>query len=104
MDAFIKSMSLRIDGRYKKTATISDEQKIYELSQIWKDAEGWIDADEKQYMYPDWNLRSGDMKCELLAESNLALLLDFIDDVSTKYDETVLKAFLDEKNASDIKK
>lgn len=32
-------MSLRIDGRYKKTATISDEQKIYELSQIWKDAE-----------------------------------------------------------------
>ena len=39
MDAFIKSMSLRIDGRYKKTATISDEQKIYELSQIWKDAE-----------------------------------------------------------------
>lgn len=32
-------MSLRIDGGYKKTATISDEQKIYELSQIWKDAE-----------------------------------------------------------------
>ena len=40
-----------------------------------------------------------DMKCELLAESNLALLLDFIDDENTKYDETVLKAFLDEKNA-----
>ena len=39
------------------------------------------------------------MKCELLAESNLALLLDFIDDVNTKYDETVLKAFLSEKNA-----
>ena len=39
MDAFIKSMSLRIDGGYKKTATISDEQKIYELSQIWKAAE-----------------------------------------------------------------
>ena len=39
MDAFIKSMSLRIDGGYKKTATISDEQKIYELSQNWKDAE-----------------------------------------------------------------
>ena len=39
------------------------------------------------------------MKCELLSESNLALLLDFIDDVNTKYDETVLKAFLDEKNA-----
>ena len=34
------------------------------------------------------------MKCELLAESNFALLLDFIDDVNTKYDETVLKAFL----------
>ena len=39
------------------------------------------------------------MKCELLAESNYALLLDFIDDVNTKYDETVLKAFLNEKNA-----
>jgi ribosomal protein S18 acetylase RimI-like enzyme len=39
------------------------------------------------------------MKCELLAESNLSLLLDFIDDVNTKYDETVLKAFLDEKNS-----
>ena len=39
------------------------------------------------------------MKCELLAESNLALLLDFIDDENTKYDENVLKAFLDEKNA-----
>ena len=39
------------------------------------------------------------MKCELLAESNFTLLLDFIDDVNTKYDETVLKAFLDEKNA-----
>ena len=39
------------------------------------------------------------MKCELLAESNHALLLDFIDDENTKYDETVLKAFLDEKNA-----
>ena len=39
------------------------------------------------------------MKCELLAESNIVLLLDFIDDVNTKYDETVLKAFLDEKNA-----
>ena len=39
------------------------------------------------------------MKCELLAESNIVLLLDYIDDVNTKYDETVLKAFLDEKNA-----
>ena len=39
------------------------------------------------------------MKCELLAESNIVLLLDFIDDVNTKYDKTVLKAFLDEKNA-----
>ncbi len=39
------------------------------------------------------------MKCELLAESNLALLPDFIDDMNTKYDVTVLKAFLDEKNA-----
>ena len=39
------------------------------------------------------------MKCELLAESNHALLLDFIDDENTKYDGTVLKAFLDEKNA-----
>ena len=43
------------------------------------------------------------MKCELLAESNYALLLDFIDDVNTKYDETVLKAFLNEKNASHSK-
>ncbi len=42
------------------------------------------------------------MKCELLAESNLALLPDFIDDVNTKYDETVLKAFLNEKNAYGI--
>ena len=39
------------------------------------------------------------MKCELLAEQNLALLLDFIDDESTKYDEGVLKAFLEEKHA-----
>ena len=38
------------------------------------------------------------MKCELLTEQNLALLLDFIDDENTKYDEAVLKAFLDEKN------
>lgn len=47
----------------------------------------------------DRGLRLDDMKCELLAESNFALLLDFIDDVNTKYDETVLKAFLNEKNA-----
>lgn len=33
------------------------------------------------------------MKCELLAEQNLALMLDFIDDENTKYDEAVLKAF-----------
>ncbi len=39
------------------------------------------------------------MKCELLAEQNLALLHDFIDDESTKYDEAVLKTFLNEKNA-----
>ena len=39
------------------------------------------------------------MKCELLAESNYAFLPGFIDDVNTKYDETVLKAFLNEKNA-----
>ena len=47
----------------------------------------------------DRGLRLDDMKCELLAESNYVLLLDFIDDVNTKYDETVLKAFLNEKNA-----
>ena len=47
----------------------------------------------------DRGLRLDDMKCELLAESNLALLPDFVDDVNTKYDETVLKAFLNEKNA-----
>lgn len=35
------------------------------------------------------------MKCELLAESNIMLLLDFIDDMNTKYDENMLKAFLD---------
>ena len=39
------------------------------------------------------------MKCELLAESNLVLLSNFIDDMNTKYDEVILKAFLDEKNA-----
>ena len=39
------------------------------------------------------------MKCELLSEHNLALMLDFIDDENTKYDETLLKAFLEEKNA-----
>jgi predicted GNAT superfamily acetyltransferase len=39
------------------------------------------------------------MKCELLAEQNLTLMLDFIDDENTKYNETVLKAFLNEKNA-----
>ena len=39
------------------------------------------------------------MKCELLSEQNLTLMFDFIDDENTKYDETVLKAFLNEKNA-----
>ena len=39
------------------------------------------------------------MKYELLAEQNLALMLDFVDDENTKYDEAVLKAFLNEKNA-----
>ena len=39
------------------------------------------------------------MKCELLSEHNLALMLDFVDDENTKYDEAVLKAFLNEKNA-----
>ena len=39
------------------------------------------------------------MKCELLAEHNLELMLDFVDDESTKYNEAVLKAFLNEKNA-----
>ena len=38
------------------------------------------------------------MKCEVLAEHNLALMFDFIDDENTKYDEAVLKAFLNEKN------
>ena len=39
------------------------------------------------------------MKCELLAEENLALMLDFVDDENTKYDEAVLKSFINEKNA-----
>ena len=39
------------------------------------------------------NLGVDDMKCELLAESNIMLLLDFIDDMNIKYDETMLKAF-----------
>ena len=39
------------------------------------------------------------MKCELLAEQNLALMLDFIDDENIKYNEAVLKTFLNEKNA-----
>ena len=30
------------------------------------------------------------MKCELLNEQNLALMLDFIDDENTKYDKAVL--------------
>ena len=45
------------------------------------------------------NLGADDMKCEVLAEENLALMLDFIDDENTKYDEAVLKAFINEKNA-----
>jgi len=39
------------------------------------------------------------MKCERLAEQNLSMMLDFVDDENTKYDEAVLKAFLNEKNA-----
>ena len=39
------------------------------------------------------------MKCELLAEQNLSMMLDFVDDENTKYDEAVLKTFLNEKNA-----
>ena len=39
------------------------------------------------------------MKCKLLAEQNLSLMLDFADDENTKYDEAMLKAFLNEKNA-----
>ena len=39
------------------------------------------------------------MKCELLTEQNLALLFDFVDDENTEYDDTMLKAFLKEKNA-----
>ena len=38
------------------------------------------------------------MKCELLSEQNLALMLDFIDDENTKYDVAGLKAFMEEKN------
>ena len=34
------------------------------------------------------NLGADDMKCELLAEENLALMLDFIDDENTKYTES----------------
>ena len=33
------------------------------------------------------------MKCELLTEQYLALMLEFIDDENTKYDEAMLKAF-----------
>ena len=39
------------------------------------------------------------MKCERLAEQNLSMMLDFVDDENTKYDEAVLKTFLNEKNA-----
>ena len=39
------------------------------------------------------------MKCELLSEQKLKLLLDFVDDVNTKYDIAILKEFLKEKNA-----
>ena len=45
------------------------------------------------------SLGADDMKCELLNEQNLALMLDFIDDENTKYDKAVLKEFLNEKNA-----
>ena len=38
------------------------------------------------------------MKCELLSEQNLALMLDFIDDENTKYDVAGLKTFMGEKN------
>ena len=31
-------------------------------------------------------LRLDNMKCELLSEYNLALMLDFVDDENTKYD------------------
>ena len=34
------------------------------------------------------------MQCELLAEQNLSMMLDFVDDENTKYDEAVLKTFL----------
>ncbi len=39
------------------------------------------------------------MKCELLTEQNLALMLDFVDDENTRYDEAVLKAFLHKEYA-----
>ena len=42
------------------------------------------------------------MKCELLAEQNLALMLGFVDDENTKYDEAVLKGFLNEKTRTAI--
>jgi hypothetical protein len=42
------------------------------------------------------------MKCELLTEQNLVMLFDFIDDENTKYDESVLKAFLKEKTHTAI--
>ena len=45
------------------------------------------------------SLGADDMKCELLNEQNLALMLDFIDDENTKYDKAILKEILNEKNA-----
>ncbi len=39
------------------------------------------------------------MQCELLTEQNLALMLDFVDDENTRYDEAVLKAFLHKEHA-----
>ena len=39
------------------------------------------------------------MKCELLTEQNLAPMLDFADDENTRYDEAMLKAFLNKEHA-----
>ena len=39
------------------------------------------------------------MKYELLTEQNLTLIPAFVDDENTKYDEAVLKTFLEKQNA-----
>ena len=39
------------------------------------------------------------MECKLLEKQDIELMKYFVDDENTKYDEVILNAFLEEKNA-----